>query len=224
MSNQPYWKRFAVCIIGLVLYGFGNFMGVIAGSAGTNAWNTLGIGVSDAFGISFGMATFSISLAIIIIDVLGKGRLGIGTVLNIVLVSIFSEFFLTIFSFIPKSTDPILGAIYTLIGQVVISFATIFYMKPALGCGPRDTLMVIIGNKFPKTPIGIVKFFVEILALVAGFLLGAPIGLGTLLIMILQATIFQFACKITRFDPRDLVHDSFSDTFRKLFKKNEAAA
>lgn len=222
--NTAYYKRFAVCILGLVLYGFGNYMGVVAGNAGTNAWNTLGIGIADTFGISFGLSTFSISLAVIIIDILGKGRLGVGTVLNVVLVSVFSEVFINIFSFIPKATDPILGAVYTLIGQVVISFATIFYMKPALGCGPRDTLMVIIGNKFPKAPIGAVKFFIEMLALGAGFLMGAPIGLGTLLIMILQATIFQFACKVTHFEPRDLVHDSFSDTFRKLFKKNEAAA
>lgn len=213
---KTYAKRFLICILGLAFFAFGNLLGVKAGSAGTNAWNTLALGISDLTGISFGTATFSISLVIILLDLIGKGKLGFGTVMNAVLIPVFSDFFLTAFHFLPAASNSFTGAIYTLLGQTVLSFATILYMLPALGCGPRDTLMVIIGKKFPKAPIGIVKFAIEIGALLAGILMGAPFGIGTLLIMVLQASIFQFACKVMRYEPRNVEHENLIDTWKKI--------
>ena len=166
-----YFKRFFICSFGLALFGFGNFFGVMAGSAGTNAWNTLALGISDSSGISFGTATFLISLFIILLDIIGKGKLGFGTFLNVVLISLCSDIFLNILSFVPTASNAFTGAVYTLIGQTIISFATIVYMKPALGCGPRDTLMIIIGRKFPKAPIGLVKFCIEVIALIIGIIM-----------------------------------------------------
>ena len=147
---KGYGKRIALCICGLLLYALGNFFGVIAGSAGTNAWNTLSIGLSGSLNISFGTASFAISLAIIVVDLVFKGKLGLGTVMNVVLISIFSDWMLAAFTFLPAAEGGALGVVYTLIGQVVLGFATILYMTPGLGCGPRDTLMLIIGKKFPK--------------------------------------------------------------------------
>jgi len=216
---KEYIKRFASCIFGLLFYGLGSFMGVMAGSAGTNAWSTLALGISDLSGISYGTATFSISLVIIAIDFFGKGKLGFGTLLNAVLVPTFAEMFLSIFSFVQPSSNVIFGTLLTLAGQTVIAFATILYMKPSLGCGPRDTLMVIIGKKFPKAPIGTVKFGIEIAVLVIGFLMGAPFGIGTVLVMALQASIFQFVCKLCKYEPRDIKHEDFLDTARRLFGK-----
>lgn len=216
---KEYIKRFACCILGLVFYGLGSFMGVMAGSAGTNAWSTLALGISDISGISYGTATFSISLVIIAIDFFGKGKLGFGTLLNAVLVPTFAEMFLSIFSFLPPANNVILGTILTLAGQTVIAFATILYMKPSLGCGPRDTLMVIIGKRFPKAPIGTVKFGIEIAVLAIGFLMGAPFGIGTVLVMALQASIFQFVCKLCRYEPRDIKHEDFFETARRILGK-----
>ncbi|MBQ4650026.1 MAG: hypothetical protein IJB73_04925 [Firmicutes bacterium] len=219
-----YAKRLFVCCLGLMLFALGNFFGVMSGAAGTNAWNTLALGISGFSGISFGTATFSISLVIIIIDIIGRGKLGIGTVLNVVLISAFSDIFLQIITFIPAAPNPVWGVIYTLLGQTIISFSTILYMSPALGCGPRDTLMIIIGKKFPKAPIGIVKFGIEVAALICGILMGAPFGLGTVLVMALQASIFQLACRICRYEPRSIVHEDLIDTVRRIadtFRKNQ---
>ena len=106
--------------------------------------------------------------------------------------------------------------VWVLAGQFVLSFATVLYMSPALGCGPRDTLMVILGKKLPKLPIGAVKFGIEALVLVIGILLGAPFGVGTVLVMALQAGIFQFVCRLCRFEPRSLSHESILDTIRRV--------
>lgn len=214
-----YLKRFSVCILGLFFYALGNFLGVKAGSAGTNAWNTLSLGLVETTGITFGTAGLIISFIVIVIDIIGKGKIGFGTLMNAVIISILSDVLLNLLTFIPVASNSIVGALYTLAGQTVISFATILYMKPALGCGPRDTLMVIVGRKFPKAPIGTVKFAVELAALLVGLLLGAPFGIGTVLVMTLQAVIFQFVCKICRYEPRDIVHEDFADTYRRFMGK-----
>ena len=45
---------------------------------------------------------------------------------------------------------------------------------------------------------------------------GAPFGPGTVLIMVLQAAIFQMVCRILRFEPRDITHEVFRETFRNI--------
>jgi len=216
--GKNYPKRLLLCITGLMLYGLGNFFGVIAGSAGTNAWSTLGLGLAGKLAVSFGTGNIIISILVLGIDLLCRGKLGLGSVLNAFLVSIFSDFFISNLTFFPPADNMLLGVVYTLLGQVIVAFATIVYTLPALGCGPRDTLLVIIGRRFARFPIGTVKFGMEILVLCLGVLLGAPFGLGTVLVMALQASIFQLVCRICRYEIRDIEHEDLIDTYRYLYK------
>ena len=104
---KGYLLRILFCSAALALYGFSNLIGVKAGGAGTNAWNTLALGISGKSGLSFGTATFMVSLVIIIIDIVGKGQLGLGTVLNIILIPVFSDLFLILFSWLPTASGVI---------------------------------------------------------------------------------------------------------------------
>lgn len=218
---RDYARRLIICLLGLAMYALGTSFGVIAGRAGTNGWNTMALGLSNVTGIRFGMAVFSISLVIIIIDIIGKGKLGIGTVLNIFIVSSLSDVFLMLLAFIPEPPNVIVGTLYALLGQLIIAFATVVYMSPGLGAGPRDTLMVIVGKAFPRAPIGIIKFVIEIAALISGILMGADFGIGTVLVIALQASFFQFACRVCRFEPRSIVNEDLADTWKKIYNKNK---
>lgn len=213
---KEYTYRLTICILGLMLYALGNFFGVLAGSAGTNGWNTMALGLSNVTGLSFGTGVFIISVAILVIDFLGKGKLGIGTFLNATLIAWLSDVFLRTLTFIPAPRSNAMGVFYTLLGQMIIAFATVVYMKTALGAGPRDTLMVICSKAFPKLPVGLVKFILEMIALGAGVLMGAPFGLGTVLVVALQASFFQFACWVTKFVPRDVKNEDLVDTWRRI--------
>lgn len=216
--GKNYPKRLLLCVTALMLYGLGSFFGVIAGAAGTNAWSTLSLGVAGKLGVSYGTANLGISILILGIDLLCKGKLGIASVLNALLVAMFSDFFLATFTFIPPAQNMAVGVVYTLLGQIIISFATVAYTLPALGCGPRDTLMVLIGRRFGRFPIGTVKFGMEMLVLLLGVLLGAPFGIGTVLVLALQAWIFQMVCRLCRYEIRDMEHEDLIDTYRYLFK------
>lgn len=213
---MEYCGRIIICIMGLALYALGTVFGVFAGAAGTNGWNTLAIGLANTTGMSFGTAVFAIGAVLLVIDFLGKGKLGLGTFMNVLLIPWMSDILLKILSFIPAPPDMLIGVIYTLAGQLIIAFATVVYMSPGLGSGPRDTLMVVTGKLVPKIPIGIVKFALEIAALLAGILMGAAFGIGTVLVISLQASFFQFACKVCRFEPRNIENEDLADTFRRI--------
>ena len=218
--TKEYAKRITACIIGFFFCGLGNFFGVRAGQAGTNPWNTFALGLGGVFGLTFGEASLLVSIAVIVLAFLGRGKLGVGTILNILLIPWFSDLLLEYLTFIPEAKGVVMGVVFTLLGQFIHSFATIVQMRPGLGCGPRDTLMVIIGRKLPFLSIGTVKFCIEIFVLLAGTLMGAPFGLGTVLVLALQASIFQFACTVTRYDPRLFVHEDLKDTLQRLRTNN----
>ena len=213
---KEYFTRLTICISGLALFALGNFFGVLAGSAGTNGWNTMAIGLSNMTGLTFGTCVFAIGVAILVIDFLGKGKLGVGTFLNVFLISGLSDVFLRILTFIPAPPNLAVGVFYTLLGQMLIAFATVVYMRTGLGAGPRDTLMVIVSKALPRLPIGFVKFILEIAALILGVLMGAPFGIGTVLVIALQASFFQFACYVCKFVPHDVVNEDLVDTWKRI--------
>lgn len=215
---KEYGKRILICFIGVMLCGMACSLGAMAGAAGTNAWNTLALGIQRHTGLTFGTASLTVSCAIVLIDIVGRGKLGFGTLLNFIFIPVFSDLCLAVFDFVPAAPNMVWGMVYTLCTQLWLSFALVVYMKPALGCGPRDTLMVILGRKMPKAPIGVVKFLLEAAALAVGALLGAPFGLGSVLVLVLQASMFQFACWVCRYEPRAVEHENFMDTIKRWKK------
>ena len=89
---KEYTKRAAICMTGLTFCGLGSALGVLAGDVGTNAWNTLALGLQRLTAQSFGTCTFLVSLSIVVIDLLGRGKLGFGSLLNVIFVAFFSDF------------------------------------------------------------------------------------------------------------------------------------
>ena len=132
---KEYLKRFFICALGLACFAIGNVFGIHAGSAGTNAWNTLALGISGQTSLSFGTVTLLISGLVVLIDIIFKGRIGFGTLMNAILISWFSDLFLSVFRFLPTAQNQLIGAALTIIGQTIISFSTILYMSAGLGCG-----------------------------------------------------------------------------------------
>ena len=102
---KEYFKRFFICALGLGCFAIGNVFGIHAGSAGTNAWNTLALGISGQTSLSFGTVTLLISGLVVLIDIIFKGRIGFGTLMNAILISWFSDLFLSVFRFLPTAQN-----------------------------------------------------------------------------------------------------------------------
>jgi uncharacterized membrane protein YczE len=147
--------------------------------------------------------------------VLLKEKIGIGTVLNTVLIGVFVDILLSL-NILPKMTNFFAGLLVMVIGQIIVSFASYFYISPGMGCGPRDTLMVALGKRFPTVPIGAIRGLIEGTVLIIGFLLGAKVGIGTVIAVFGISFIMQTIFKHLKFDIKGVVHESLFDSFKNF--------
>ena len=67
-----------------------------------------------------------------------------------------------------------------------------------------------------KAMLDLVSSMMLASSLGVGVLLGAPFGIGSVLAMALQASIFQLVCKLVHYEPRNVVHEDFLDTWRRF--------
>lgn len=188
----------------------------IQANVGLAPWDAFSMGVSNLTGISYGNISILTGIVILIV-VAGflKEKIGIGTILNTVLIGIMVDFMQSM-NLIPFMNNYFLGTLMLLLSQVVVSLATYFYISPGMGCGPRDTLMVGLGKKFPTVPIGAIRGSIEGTVLLIGYLLGAKVGLGTVIAVFGISFILQYTFKLLKFDIKAVVHENIFETFINL--------
>ncbi len=211
-----YLKRWCRCMIGLVLCGTGSYFTVQAVTIGVGAWETFQTGLSLRTGILYGNCSVMVSFAIILIDLLLKGKIGIGTLFNAVMIGKTVDFWHLCCDFLPRAQTLPLGLLYLLTGQLLNAYGSYLYMSVGLGCGPRDTLMVILAKRFPKVNIGIVRFCMGMCVFGLGVLMGAPYGWGTVFAISSISFIMQAVFKLCHFRARDVQHENLADTFRRI--------
>ncbi|MBN2627343.1 MAG: hypothetical protein JXA95_11810 [Spirochaetales bacterium] len=205
--------RIVRLMFGLFLYALGITLSVQA-NVGLSPWNAFSAGFSQLTHISFGNIVILTGLIIVIIDYLLKEKIGIGTILNALLIGKFVD--LIQFSrLIPLMTDFRYGIVLILAGQFIICLGSYFYIGAGLGCGPGDSLMVALGKRMPRLPIGAIRGMIEATVLVIGWLLGAKVGVGTVISVFGIGIILQFTFKMLRFDVKGIRHESLTDTFRR---------
>ncbi len=186
---------------------------MVQANVGLAPWEAFSSGLAILTGISFGNIVVLSGLAIIGIDILLKEKIGFGTILNAVLIG---EVFnlIAYFDPIPKMQSFASGIGLLLLSQVIIALASFLYIGAGLGCGPRDALMVALGKRFSKAPIGLIRGALEGSVLLIGWLMGAKIGIGTVIAVFGIGFIIQFTFQLLRFDVKAVQHENLADTVR----------
>jgi uncharacterized membrane protein YczE len=161
-------------LAGLVVFGLGIALMAQAG-LGLGPWEAFHQGISFRTGVPLG--TVSILLGIPILALwwpLGE-RPGIGTLLNVVLIGTATNVGLVVFP-VAAGTLPQLAMM--LAGVLVIGVGSGLYLAADLGPGPRDGLMTGVHHHFGWS-IRRARTAIEVSVLLAAYLLGGTIGLGT---------------------------------------------
>lgn len=212
MNN--YVKRTIRLIFGLFLYALGIFL-TIQANIGLAPWEAFSMGGSYLTHLSYGNIVVITGFIIIGIDYMLKEKIGFGTILNAILIGKFVDL-IQFFNIIPTLSNFWIGLLMLLLGQVVICFASFFYIGAALGCGPRDALMVALGKRMPKVPIGAIRGLIEGTVLFVGWLLGAKVGIGTVISVFGIGLVLQFTFKLLHFDVKNIKHESVSDSINNV--------
>ena len=203
---------------GLFSFGFGVYL-TIQANIGAGPWDVFDLGLSYTFGITYGTAAIILSLIILVIDICLREPIGIGMFLDAFIVGKTVDLFNWL-ELIKPLENMLVGVLVMLLGLFIMGFAQFIYMRAALGCGPRDTLLVALAKRMPRIPIGLIS--VAILAVVTfeGWRLGGPIGIGTLICAFLTGPIMQLDFKLARFEPTSVQHQNLMES-AKVIKGNK---
>ena len=68
----------------------------------------------------------------------------------------------------------------------------------------------------PKIPIGIVEIILWALVLLIGWLLGGPVGIGTLISTFGAGLVMQFVYSLMHFEPRQLKHRGVIEVVKEI--------
>ena len=201
-------------VIGLFVFAFGVHLTIFA-NIGLAPWDCLGMGISYHTPLNYGLSMTLIALTVLGIDMLLKEKIGFGTIIDALLTGNFVQFFNSFNPF--KENENIwLGIILMLIGFVFMALGMEIYMKSEECCGPRDALLVGLGKRMSKIPIGIVEIILWALVLLIGWLLGGPIGIGTLISTFGAGLVMQFVYSLMHFEPRQLKHRGVIEVAKEL--------
>ena len=176
LNFKPNIKTLIFLVLGLSLFAIGETL-LITANQGVSPWTVLAQGISFQTNLSIGFTTFIVSLIVLILWYPLKQKPGLGTILNIVLISIIIDLTIPILPY-PKSF--IFQIIQSIIAVFIVGLGSGFYLTANLGPGPRDGLMTGLQN-LTNQPIALIRTIIEVSAVGVGFYLGGIVGIGTLL-------------------------------------------
>lgn len=212
---ENFYIRFSKLIGGLFLYSLG-ILFTINANIGYSPWDIFHVGLSNTLNISIGMATIFTGLAIGILAITLGENVGIGTILNMLLIGGFIDLLMKL-GVVDKTDNFFIGIIMMIVGLLIIALATFLYISSGFGAGPRDSLLVAITRK-TSFQIGLCRGIIEFSALFVGWKLGGKVGIGTVLSAGLIGICIQLVFKILKFDVTQIKHETFSQTYSSIFK------
>jgi uncharacterized membrane protein YczE len=219
--NKQFFTRLLRLIWGLFLYALGIVVTMNA-NIGYAPWDVFHVGVANQIGLSIGTVSILTGLIICVVTVLLGEKLGLGTLLNMVLIGVFMDLLLS-FRIVPKAEHIAVGILMDLIGLFIIALASYYYIGSAFGAGPRDSLMIALTRK-TGLPVGICRGTIELIAVLVGWRLGGMIGVGTILSAFAIGLCVQITFRILKFDATQVKHETLDRTFLKLFNPNKNLA
>ncbi|MDO4501354.1 MAG: hypothetical protein Q4B60_08825 [Erysipelotrichaceae bacterium] len=205
-----------IAFISLFINGLGVYLTIHA-NIGAGPWDVLNLGLSKTLNIVYGNASISVSLIVLLIDILLKEPIGIAMIIDAFTVGKAVDFF-NYLNIIPTPKTLLGGVVMMIVGLFIVGYTQMTYMYASLGCGPRDTLLVGLKRHIKRVPIGVVSIGLLCLVTFSGWLLGGQVGVGTLICAFLAGPIMQSAFDLMRFDATEIKHQNIKDSFNILKK------
>lgn len=188
MKKIRLW-RWSFYFLGMTIMSLGISMTIKGQKLGIGPWDVLHIGLYQNLGLSIG--SWSVIMGFLIIvstSVVLKRWPKIGTWINMFFIGTFID----IFNWLLPEVSSLAGQVFIFIaGVVVLTYGVGIYVSSNIGAGPRDSLMLVFVEKFGIT-INKARTIIEVTVAVLGWILGGPIGFGTVLIALFSGRLIQF--------------------------------
>ena len=207
-------RNMILASFGLFVFAVGVYL-TIQANIGVAPWDVLNQGLAKRTGILYGNVMIMVSLTVILLDVLMKEPIGMGMLLDTLVVGKTVD--LMNYLNLVKPRQTLWGGVLLLIaGIFLLAVGMRIYMALGLGCGPRDTFLVALCKRFPKLSIGALNVIMWATVTVIGWFLGGQVGLGTIVSVAAMGPVLNTLCKLTRFNAADVVHQNLLKTLKIL--------
>ena len=213
---KPISSLFRV-LFGLVIYSFGVYLTIYA-NIGLAPWDCLGTGIAKHTPLNYGSSMVLIGVCAIVIQIILRERIGFATLFDALITGRLTQFFIDISPY-PENHSLWLGIVFMLFGFLFIALGMYVYMKAEMGCGPKDGLLIAIGRKMPKIPIGIIEILLWTTVSACGYLLGGTVGIGTVISTFGAGAVMHLFFDVIGFEPRKMKHKCLTESLAQLFKK-----
>ena len=206
-------------VLGLLIFAFGVHLTIYA-NIGLAPWDCLGMGISYHTPLNYGLSMTVMGVVILCVDLLLREHIGFGTIIDALLTGNFVQMYNDL-NPLPENHNLWLGIAVMLVVFVFMTLGMLVYMKAAQCCGPRDSLLIGLGKRMQRLPIGAVEILLWAAVLLVGWLLGGPVGIGTLISTLGAGAVMQLVYNALRFEPRDIRHRNVFEVSRILLDREE---
>lgn len=181
MKRPRMERRVPALFVAVTLMGFGVAMFNLLGF-GADPCTVMNMGLSRTLGIPFGTLQLLVNCLLILIVIrYDVGRIGLGTLANMVLVGYVAQFCMAVIDRIPAL------ACLTLTARLIIFVPTLLlflvaastYMCVDMGVAPYDAIPQIIAAR-TGWPFRLVRMAWDFVMMLGGYLLGSVVGLVTI--------------------------------------------
>ncbi|MBD7911885.1 YczE/YyaS/YitT family protein [Clostridium cibarium] len=194
--------------LGFLLCAFGTVM-ALNSNLGLSPWDVFHQGLTKVTSLTMGQASIIVGILIVLITRILGLKVGLGTIANMIVIGCFIDFIIYI-KIIPVCNNLFTGIIMMIGSLFASAIGSYLYIGCEMGCGPRDGLMIALVKLTGKS-VSIIRFFIEMGALIIGWLLGGFVGIGTLFTAFGIGYCVQFIYKIFKFDIKLLNHRNIKE-------------
>jgi uncharacterized membrane protein YczE len=168
--------RLPQLLVGLYLFGASLAL-MVRGSLGVAPWSVLDVGIARRLPLTLGETVVVMSFVVLLLWIPLRERPGLGTLANCFLVGLSTDLTLAVLA---EPTHWWSRGTLMVGGVLLNAVATALYIGSGFGRGPRDGLMTGLVRRTGWS-VRLVRTSIEVTVVLLGWLVGGPVGAGTLL-------------------------------------------
>lgn len=184
-------KRILMTVLGVLTAGFS--VGIFNFSMfGMDPFQVFAHGVWEHVNMGFGTFYAIVNLIMLVaIFFLDKTKIGLGTLINIFLLGYVVQFSSWLFTTLIPDPSLIIRVGALLIAIIIISFGSALYFTGDLGVSTYDAVALLMAEK-KIAKFKYCRIATDLICVIIGYLLGAVVGVGTLITALFMGPIIAF--------------------------------